>query len=68
MVFEVFLLKTKFRFDFLSAQQQCLLRWTMYLEVVLEDVGVLLVHDAVGPEEHVVQAPLRNVQQRVHVV
>ena len=39
-----------------------------YLEVVLEYVGIVLVHDPVGSQEHLVEAPLRYVQQRVHVV
>ena len=38
------------------------------LEVVEEDVGVLLVHDAVRAQEHVVEAALRLVQQGVHIV
>ena len=38
------------------------------LEVLLEDLGVLLVHDAVGAGEHVVELALGLVQQHVHVV
>ncbi len=38
------------------------------LEVLLEDLCVLLVHDSVGPGEHVVKLALRLVQQHVNVV
>ncbi len=38
------------------------------LEVLLEDLCVLLVHDAVGSGEHVVKLALGLVQQHVNVV
>ncbi len=38
------------------------------LEVLLEDLRILLVHDPVGPGEHVVELALGLVQQHVHVV